>query len=71
MRQIRKGNIIAVKVKQYVDFPGGAWADHFVRKRQLFRVSDIPSNNGNFKATASDGKVYWFNDIADEIEVIK
>lgn len=58
-------------MKKYVDFLGGAWADHFVMKRQLFRVLDMPGNNGSFKAAASDGKVRWFNDAADEIEVVK
>lgn len=71
MRKIRKGSIIAVKVKTYIDFSGGAWADHFVVKRQLFRVLDMPGNNGSFKAAASDGKVRWFNGAADEIEVMK
>jgi hypothetical protein len=70
-KQIKKGSIVAVNVKQHVDFPGGKWKDHFVTKRQLFVAKELPTNSGNFKALASNGRLEFFNVVTNEVEIIK
>lgn len=66
MYDVSKGDIVTVIKSVYIDFPGGNWADHFVDKKVYFRAIESASNNGNFKAIDSKGRLFWLN----RIEVI-
>jgi hypothetical protein len=63
--------IVAVNVRQYIDFLGGKWRNHFVTKRQLFAAKELSTNNGNFKTLASNGRLELFNAVTDEVEKAK
>lgn len=58
---IKKGDIIRVLIDKYIDFQGGKYQDHFVKKAVLYRVKTEPTNNGNFTALTSTGKLKHFN----------
>lgn len=58
---IHKHDIIKVIVDKYIEYPGGQWADHFTKKAVLYRVKKEPTNNGNFTAVTSTGKLTHFN----------
>ena len=46
-----KGDIVSIEKDVYIDFLGGAWQDHFVRKPILAICTDpLPTNSGRFKA---------------------
>lgn len=69
---INKGDIIRVNKNIYIEYPGGAWYDHFVIKAILYKVKTEPTNNGNFIAVTSTGEIEHFNTIYNDIiEVIK
>lgn len=63
--------IVAVNVRQYVDFLGGKWKNHFVTKWQLFAAKELSTNNGNFKTLASNGRLELFNAVTDGVEKAK
>lgn len=45
---INIGSIVTVYEKEYIDFPGGSWAEHFYTRKKHYVVRTFPSNNGNF-----------------------
>lgn len=53
------GDIVRVPVQVYVDFPGGAWRDHFVMRNKLYRVIDFRSSAGAILLQDSSAKVMW------------
>lgn len=63
--------IVAVNVRQYVDFLGRKWRKHFVTKRQLFAAKELSTNNGNFKTLASNGRLELFNAVTNGVEKAK
>ena len=67
---IEKGNIVAVILPKYIDFPGGSWASHFVDKKHYFKAIENPTNNGNFKAIDSKGRLTHIN-VMNVIELKK
>ena len=71
MRSSAESAIVAVNVRQYIDFLGGKWRNHFVTKRQLFAAKELSTNNGNFKTLASNGRLELFNAVTDEVEKAK
>lgn len=71
MRSSAERAIVAVNVRQYIDFLGGKWRNHFVTKRQLFAAKELSTNNGNFKTLASNGRLELFNAVTDEVEKAK
>lgn len=58
---IDRGSIVRGHDYAFIDWPGGRWEDHFVPVRKLFVAMEAPSNNGNFKAKDSRGRVFWLN----------
>lgn len=63
--------IVAVNVRQYIDFLGGKWRNHFVTKRQLFTAKELSTNSGNFKTLASNGRLELFNAVTDGVKKVK
>ena len=59
--KIDKGIIFTVMENVYIDFPGGAWSDHFTEKETFWISLEFPTNNGNFKARNSKGIMKWFS----------
>ena len=69
---IHKSDIIKVLEPVYISYPGGAYKDHFIDKNILYRVKTEPTNNGNFTAVNSAGKLRHFNTIYNNIvEIVK
>lgn len=68
MYDVFKGDIVAVIKPTYIDFPGGRWVEHFVDKKVYFKAIESASNNGNFKAIDSKGRLSWLNRV-DVIEL--
>lgn len=50
INDLKKGDIIRVVQDVFIEYPGGAWKDHFIKKPVLYVVNDAPTNNGNFTA---------------------
>lgn len=67
---LMEGNIITVMINEYIDYPGGSWADHFARIEKMLLVKRSPSNNGNLLAVSSSGDLYHVN-TNDIVRVIK
>lgn len=65
---VLKNDIVTVVKPVYIDFPGGKWSDHFVDKKVYYRATETATNNGNFKAIDSKGRLTWLNRL-DVIEV--
>lgn len=58
---ILKSDIVAILEPVYIDYPGGTWADHFVDKKRYYRAKESATNNGNFRAVDSKGKLAWLH----------
>lgn len=56
-----KNDIVAIIEPVYIDYPGGVWADHFVDKKRYYRAKETATNNGNFRAVDSMGKLAWLH----------
>lgn len=54
---INKGDIITIITEKYIDYPGGAWRDHFSPCKLHLLVKDGETNNGNIKAVDSRGRL--------------
>lgn len=69
---IHKGDFIKYLDNVYIDYPGGAWFEHFVTKIVIYRVKTEPTNNGNFLGDNIKTAIRHFN-LLDKniIEVIK
>ena len=55
---IDKGDIIRIKTREYVEFEGRPWHEHFVDATKLLVVVRSETNNGNMLATDSKGILY-------------
>jgi len=66
---IDKGTMIKIMENIYIDFPGGAWKDHFVMRPRRLIAQDIPNNKGYFPAKDSSGRIHYFVNINDVMEV--
>lgn len=55
---IKDGDIIIVKGKRYVDFPGGKWRDHFADCNLYLIVKSI-NNNGTIKAKDFKNRIHF------------
>lgn len=66
MLNIHKKDIIKVIEETYINYPGGAYKDHFVKKAVLYLVETEPTNNGNFTAVTTKGISKFFNAITND-----
>lgn len=51
------GDIVRYTVSEYIDFPGGAWCDHFVDRGKLFIVTDYRNSALTYKLKDSRGRI--------------
>lgn len=65
---INVGSIVKIKDNAYCDFPSEKWGIHFAETIKRVLVKTFPTNNGNFKAVDSNGKLYYLN-YQDIVEV--
>lgn len=59
--KIKAGSIVAAPCREYIDFPGGAWADHFATIERLYLVRTFPRNNGGFIGEDSQRHIKHIN----------
>lgn len=59
--KIKEGSIVAVPCREYIEFPGGAWAEHFATIERLYLVRTFPRNNGDFIGEDSQRHIKHIN----------
>ena len=69
---IHNHDIIKVLTEIYIEYQGGRWCDHFIKKAVFLRVKTEPTNNGNFIAYDKKGHLYHYNTNNENIlEIIR
>jgi len=58
---IEKGTIVTVIKETFIEFPGERWESHFAPMKKHYIALETPSNNGNFRAKDSRGRVTWLH----------
>lgn len=69
--ELNVGDIVRIPRRIFCDFPTEHWDRHFAESTQLFVIRDYSSNNGNVLARDNHGRLYWFNTVTDDIELVK
>ena len=51
--------IVKMTKKEYIDFPGGVWCDHFVKRTHYYKVADYRNASCSVKLIDCKGSVSW------------